>query len=135
MKKYKIFKQKSLIGVKNKLDGSIVIPANYKAIEIFLDKYFDCESECGRLILNTKNEVLFNFENFQRLNQIHVNGEFYEIICVEENEVENVLSYFCKSQNGKVLEHKEYCKINIDGNKMKKEYLKESDMNEILHPF
>ncbi len=135
MKTYKTFKQKSLIGVKDKLDGSIVIPANYKTIEIYLDKYFDCELESKRLIVDTKNKVLFDFENPKRLNQILVDGKLYIIISVEENEVENTLSYYCKIFTGTVMEHKVYCKITIEGDKVKKQYLKESEMESILHPF
>lgn len=135
MNTHKKFKQQSLVGVKNKNDGSIVIPAIYKTIEIYLDRYFDCESENGRVVLNTKNKVLFGFENPQKFNQILVDGKLYTIITVEENEVENILSYYGKICTGTVMEHKVYCKISIDGNKVKKQYLKESEMDEILHPF
>ncbi len=126
MKTHKLKRQHGLVGVIDKINGQEIIPAKYNSIEILLDKYFDCKSETGRAVLNTRNTVLFNFDSNQLDNHFSLQGNTYKIFCTEQNG--NSLIYYGENTDNETSEEMNVLKIIISGNKLERAYCKRAEV-------
>ena len=126
MKTHKLKRQHGLVGVIDKINGQEIIPAKYNSIEILLDKYFDCKSETGRVVLNTRNKVLFDFDCNQLPNHFSVEGNIYKILCTEQNG--DSLIYYGESPDKETSEEMDVLKIIICGNKLERAYCKRAEV-------
>ena len=126
MRKYKLKWQHGLVGVIDQTNDKEIIPVEYDSIEILLDKYFDCKSDTGRVLLNTRNKVLFNFDCNQLPNHFLVEGNIYKIFCTEQNG--NTLIYYGESSDKETSEEMDVLKIIISGNKLERAYCKRAEV-------